>query len=320
MAKRKYVKNPALNKSPIVDAIAAASGDDAKARAFFEEWRWGGKVVCPHCDCGETYRMTGESAERRGLHRCHGCKKQFTVKVGTIFEDSAIPLTKWARAIWEASKAKNGVSALELSRTLQITHKSALFMLNRLRWAMAEGPNKPPKLKGDVECDETYIGGKPKPGTGKRGHGTKKQPVAACIQRGGDVRTRIIPKVNAANVQSFVAATVCPSSRLHTDEASAYHGIGQHFDGGHHTVKHGAREYARGDVTTNSAEGFFSRVKRSLHGTYHAVSKEHLHRYMTQFEFAHNTRKMTDGDRAALLLRKADGKRLTLREVVENAA
>lgn len=320
MAKRKYVKNPALAKSPVVDQIAAASADEAKARAFFEHWRWGGKPVCPHCGCGETYRMTGEASERRGLLRCHGCKRQFTVKVGTIFEDSALPLTKWARAIWEASKAKNGVSALELSRTLQITHKSALFMLNRLRWAMAEGPEKPPKLRGDVECDETYIGGRPKPYTGKRGHGTLKQPVAACIQRGGDVRTRVIPKVNAANVQSFVRESLDQSARLHTDESSVYSGMGKRFAGGHHTINHGEREYARGDVTTNSAEGFFSRVKRSLNGTYHAVSKEHLHRYMSQFEFAHNTRKLTDGDRAALLLRKADGKRLTLREVVDNAA
>ncbi len=169
MNKKPYIKNPALAKSPIVAALTKASADETAARAFLEEWRWGGKPVCPHCDHAETYRMTGKAANKRGLHRCHGCKRQFTVRVGTIFEDSALPLSKWCRALWEASKAKNGVSALELARTLQITHKSALFMLNRLRWAMAQGPATPPKLKGDVECDETYIGGKPKPHTASAG-------------------------------------------------------------------------------------------------------------------------------------------------------
>jgi transposase-like protein len=322
MATKRYTQNPALKKSPVIDALAKASADEGAARAFIEQWRWGDKPTCPHCGHDETYRMTGEAATKRGLHRCRGCKKQFTVRVGTIFEDSALPLHKWCRAIWEATKAKNGVSALELARTLQITHKSALFMLNRLRWAMAEGPDNRPKLTGDVECDETYIGGKPKPGAvgNKRGRGTRKQPVAACVQRGGNVRTRIIPRVNAENVQAHVQAAVCESARLHTDKESSYKGLGSRFAGGHHVIDHGAREYGRGHVTTNSVEGFFSRVKRSLNGTYHAVSKEHLHRYMTQFEFAHNTRKLTDGARALELLRRADGKRLTYRTVTEGDA
>jgi len=320
MSKRRYIQNPALKKSPIIADIAAASADEAAARAFIEKWRWDGEPVCPHCGDVDTYRMTGEVAERRGLHRCHGCKKQFTVRVGTIFEDSALPLSKWCRAIWEASKAKNGVSALELARTLQITHKSALFMLNRLRWAMAEGPERPAKLKGNVECDETYIGGKPKGGNNKRGRGTKKQPVAACVQRSGNVRTRIIPVVNSANVQAHVRDCVCQSATLHADKEHAYKRLSDHFAGGHHTVDHGRREYACDTVTTNSVEGFFSRVKRSLNGTYHAVSREHLHRYMSQFEFAHNTRELTDGDRAALLLQKTSGKRPTYREVKGDAA
>lgn len=305
--------NPALAKSPVIDALVKASADESAARAFIEQWRWpDGKPVCPHCGADDTYRMTGEAATKRGLHRCHKCKRQFTVKVGTIFEDSALPLSKWCRAIWEATKAKNGVSALELSRTLQITHKSALFMLNRLRWAMAEGPDRP-KLSGDVECDETYIGGRPKPHTGGRGRATKKQPVAACVQRDGRVCTRIIPRVNGENVQCFVRDMVDPAARLHTDQEASYKGLSRHFAGGHHVVNHHLGQYAHGDVTTNSAEGFFSRVKRSLRGTYHAVSKEHLHRYMSQFEFAHNTRKMNDGERALELLRRVKGKRLTYR-------
>lgn len=326
MCKPRTTRNPALAKSPIVDELTQASADEGKARAFIERWRWGAEPCCPHCGDTDVYRMTGESAQQRGLLRCRGCKRQFTVRVGTVFEDSALPLHKWCRAIWEASKAKNGVSALELSRTLQITHKSALFVLNRLRWAMAEGPNRPAKLKGTIEADETYVGGKPRHrGTAenpvnKRGRGTRKQPVAAVLQRGGDVRTRVIPVVNAANVQALVIENVHPSARLMTDKESSYRGLDAAFKGGHHAVDHGAREYARGDVTTNSVEGFFARVKRSLNGTYHAVSREHLHRYMSQFEFAHNTRRMTDGDRAVALLRMADGKRLTYNEVTREAA
>lgn len=319
MSKSRHIPNPALKKSPVVDQLQRASADEASARAFLEQWRWGDQPVCPHCGCVDTYRMTGEVAMSRGLHRCRGCKKQFTVRVGTVFEDSALPLHKWCRAIWEATKAKNGVSALELARTLQITHKSALFMLNRLRWAMAHGPDDPSKLRGQVECDETYVGGRPRGGNNKRGRGTRKQPVAACVERGGKVRTRVIARVNSANVQAMVRDMVCPSATLHTDKEASYKGLGGCFAGGHQTVDHGSGEYVRGDVTTNSVEGFFSRVKRSLNGTYHAVSKEHLHRYMSQFEFAHNTRRMNDGERAALLVSLTAGKRLTYRKATEAA-
>lgn len=131
-------KKPQLAKSPVIDELVKASADETAARAFIEKWRWDGEPYCPHCGDTDTYRMTGEKSEARGLHRCRGCKKQFTVKVGTIFEDSAMPLSKWCRAIHEASKAKNGVSALELARTLQITHKSALFMLNRSGGALRQ--------------------------------------------------------------------------------------------------------------------------------------------------------------------------------------
>jgi transposase-like protein len=314
MATKRYAQNPALKKSPVIDALAKASADEAAARAFIEEWRWNGKPVCPHCGAEDTYRMTGESAERRGLHRCRGCKKQFTVRVGTIFEDSALPLHKWCRAIWEATKAKNGVSALELARTLQITHKSALFMLNRLRWAMAQGPDTP-KLDGDVECDETFIGPRrPRIRGKKKGRrpGQPKQPVAACIERDGRVRTRLIPSVTSANVRGFLQDSVEPGSWLYTDEEKVYTIVGREFSG-HCTVNHGRREYVRGDASTNAIENFFSRVKRSLTGTYHGVSREHLHRYMAQFEFAHNTRDLNDGQRVVELVKRIEGKRLTYR-------
>ncbi|MBL8964935.1 MAG: IS1595 family transposase, partial [Phycisphaerae bacterium] len=180
---------------------------------------------------------------------------------------------------------------------------------------MADDFTSPPKLTGTIECDETYIGGKPRyRGKSKRGRGTKKQPVVAVLQRGGIVRTRVIPVVNAENVKTMIRENVAKSARICTDSESSYRGIGAEYRGGHHSVNHGAGEYVRGDVTTNAVEGFFARVKRGMKGVYHNVSREHLFRYMDQFEFAHNTRKMNDGERVLSLIDKADGKRLRYRE------
>lgn len=224
-----------------------------------------------------------------------------------------MPLHKWCRAYWEACACKNGVSALELSRKIQVSNKTALFMMHRIRWAMAEDHTTPPKMTGTVEADETYVGGKPRyRGTSKRGRGTSKQPVAAVVQRGGSVRTRIIPTVNSANVKGIVRDNVDRSARVVTDQERGYRGLGPEF-AAHDSVNHGAREYVRGDVHTNTIEGFFSRVKRGLNGTYHAVSREHLHRYLSQFEFAYNTRDLNDGDRVIELLTRSVGKRLAYR-------
>ncbi|MEM7630062.1 MAG: IS1595 family transposase [Planctomycetota bacterium] len=224
-----------------------------------------------------------------------------------------VPLHKWCRAYWEACACKNGVSALELSRKIQVSNKTALFMMHRIRWAMAEDHTTPPKMTGTVEADETYVGGKPRyRGTSKRGRGTSKQPVAAVVQRGGSVRTRIIPTVNSANVKGIVRDNVDRSARVVTDQERGYRGLGPEF-AAHDSVNHGAREYVRGDVHTNTIEGFFSRVKRGLNGTYHAVSREHLHRYLSQFEFAYNTRDLNDGDRVIELLTRSVGKRLAYR-------
>lgn len=317
MAKRKYVKNPALEKSRLVKDLPMACADEAAARDLLEQERWGKNPCCPRCGSVEVYRMEGETAKARGLWRCRDCKRQYTVRVGTIYEDSPIPLHKWVRAFWEASKAKNGISALELSRTIQVTPKSALFMLHRIRWAMTDDHTTPPPMRGTVEADETYVGGKIRKGQGgRRARLTNKQPVIALLERGGSVRTRVIPRVNAENLRTTLRANVHLSARLVTDQEHGYKRVGAEFEGGHETVNHSRREYVRGDVTTNGIEGFFARCKRSLNGTYHAVSREHLHRYLSQFEFAHNTRTLNDGERTALLLRRADGKRLTYREPV----
>lgn len=324
MATRKYPKKRELGKSETVAELPLACADESAARAFLERKRWGDQPCCPHCGSVEVYRITGEKSERRGLLRCRDCKKQFTVRVGTIFEDSAIPLHKWCRAMWEASSAKNGVSALEMSRKLQITHKSALFMMHRLRWAMADDHTTPPKLTGTVEADETYVGGKPRlKGWSfddwklRRAKWSTKTRVVAVLQRGGAVRSEVTAGVNARNIRQVLLANIHPSARLITDEHTAYRRVGPAF-ASHETVTHSKGEYARGDVTTNTVESYFARIKRGLHGTYHAVSKEHLHRYVSQFEWLHNTRRLTDGERAEALIRKTVGKRLTYHEPTRN--
>jgi transposase-like protein len=266
-----------------------------------------------------TDRATGARSSRF-LWRCRDCNRQHTVRTGTVYEESLIPLHKWCRALWEVGSAKNGCSALEMSRRLQITYRSALFLLHRIRYAMEDSTATPPKMTGIVECDETYIGGKPRykgnfngQPINKRGRGTRKQPVAAVLQRGGEVRTRVIPVVNGHNLKAMIRDNVDPSARIMTDKESGYIGIGAEY-ASHETVDHGRLEYARGDVTTNAVEGFFSRVKRGMVGVYHNVSKEHLHRYMAHFAYMHNTRAMNDGDRTLALIRRTDGKRLMYRD------
>lgn len=318
-SKKHKTKRPELAQSPIIDELPLACSDETAARAFLERQRWGDTPCCPHCGDTAVYRMSGESAQRRGLLRCRGCKEQFTVRVGTIFGDSPIPLHKWCRAFWEMAAAKNGISALEFSRKIQVTPKSALFMLHRCRHAMADDPATPPKLTGTVEADETYIGGKPRhKGTlehpiNKRGRGTNKQPVAAVVQRGGDVRATPISGVSAENLRAVLEANVDKSARISTDEWAAYPKATQGY-AEHLVVKHAAKQYVSGEATTNSAESFFARCKRSLNGTYHAVSRGHLHRYVSQWQFSWNTRGMNDGQRVVELIRRTGGKRLVYRD------
>ncbi|MBX3391280.1 MAG: IS1595 family transposase [Phycisphaeraceae bacterium] len=311
-------KKPELEQSEVIEEMPLACSTERAAVEFFEAKRWGDCPCCPHCGDTDVYTMKDRKTGDRNKDfrwRCRGCGSLYSVRTGMIFEESLIPLHKWARAIWEAASGKNGVSALEISRKCQISYKSALFVMHRLRHAMADDFTSPPKLTGTIECDETYIGGKPRyRGKSKRGRGTKKQPVVAVLQRGGIVRTRVIPVVNAENVKTMIRENVAKSARICTDSESSYRGIGAEYRGGHHSVNHGAGEYVRGDVTTNAVEGFFARVKRGMKGVYHNVSREHLFRYMDQFEFAHNTRKMNDGERVLSLIDKADGKRLRYRE------
>lgn len=205
---------------------------------------------------------------------------------------------------------------------MEITHKSALFVLRRIRHGLGyDVANDPKLLTGTVEVDETYVGGKPRyKNMGYTGRGTLKQPVLAMVQRGGDVRFRMMQRVTSASLAEAIAENASITCRLITDDLNAYQGVGREFLGGHHTVKHQRREYVRAgsDVHSNTVEGVFSLLKRGIMGTFHSVSKKHLPNYLNEFEFRHNTRKVDDGTRVTKAIRRVHGKRLTYRESVDN--
>jgi transposase-like protein len=307
-------KRPELAKSITVAEIPLACADEAAAVEFFEEQRWGDCPACVHCGSVEVYKMRdGKTGERnkRFLWRCRDCSKQFTVRIGTIYEESRIPLHCWTYAFWRAATSKKGVAAMEIMRHCQISYKSALFMMNRIRFAMAPEPTDS-KLSGVVEVDETYVGGKPRPGApvSKRGRGTSKTPVFVAVERHGRIRRRVVADVTAASLKEAIKDEVSKQSTIISDDFQAYKGIGKEFYGGHETICHTTKEYARGGVHTNTAESSFALVKRGIMGIYHNVSREYLHRYLWQFDFTWNTRQLNDGDRTRMLIRATEGKRL----------
>ena len=311
---KKRDKKHNLTKSEIIREIPLACSAELAAVEFFEKQRWGDTPCCVRCGSVNVYKMvdakTGEQ-NKRYLWRCRDCKQQYTVRIGTVYEESRIPLRHWAYAFWRACTSKKGVSALELSRQCEISYKSALFLMNRIRFAMAPDFASAPKLLGTVEVDETYVGGKPRfKGISKRGRGTNKTPVFAAVERDGRIRRRIVADVTGKTLKSAIRELVDTKARIVSDENAAYAGIGPEYWGGHDSVRHGAREYVRGDVHTNTAESSFAIIKRGVIGIYHNVSREHLPRYIAQFDFMWNSRKLNDGERTVLAIKQAEGKRL----------
>lgn len=317
MKEKPKVQNRSTKHDQTIQEIPLACADERAAVEFMENKRWGDTPSCPHCGGLNPYKMKdSKTGERQANYRwrCHDCKEQYTVRIGTVFEDSRIPMRHWCYGFFRAATSKKGVSALEIHRHTGVSYKSALFMLQRIRFAMAD--SVPDPLKGDVEIDETYVGGKPRyksrrPGP-RKGH---KVQVMAMVERKGRVKT----SVNAKNLRKIVVQNVDPSSRVITDEYAAYQRLGKYFAGGHHTVTHSEREYVRGDIHSNTVEGFFSIVKRGLNGIYHNVSKQHLHRYMAEFEFRYNFRELEDGERLVAAIKMANGKRLTYTKPVARA-
>lgn len=313
------VQNQSTKNDPVIRELPMACADESAAVEFIEKQRWGNCPCCPRCGDMDVYQMMNRANNERQKNyrwRCRGCTKQYTVRTGTVFEESRIELRHWCFTFWRACTSKKGVAALEIHRQTGISYKSCLFMLHRVRWAMADSVKSP--LNGDVEIDETYVGGKPRfKGQSKRGRGTNKQPVFALVERGGRVKTQVVANVTAKTLKKVIRESVDRNARILSDENSSYRGIGSEFAGGHETVCHSAKEYVRGDVHDNTAESFFAGVKRGLNGIYHAVSKRHLHRYMSEYEFRWNGRELTDGERTVAAIRASEDKRLLYREPVQ---
>ena len=312
-----------------LSTLAKCFSDEDAARQLLESWRWPNGAACPHCGGADPYKLTPKATSkkpgRKGLYKCRACRKQFTVTVGTVFEDSRIPISKWMLAVHLLASSKKGISAHQLHRNLGISYKAAWFMAHRLRYAMNEGPLAA-LLSGIVEVDETYMGGKRRAG-GRNNSGKKmigrpqpndksKTPVVALVERKGRVRAFPVERVDGATLQTAVRQNVSLSSHMMSDELHAYDGLSMGF-AKHDTIKHSDRVYAKGHIHTNTVEGFFSLLKRGVIGTFHHVSKGHLHRYCDEFSFRYNTRTAlgyTDGDRANLLVKGAEGKRLTYKQ------
>lgn len=288
--------------------------DPLAAAEYLEGLRWPGGPVCPKCgNDGKHYRLPHQT---RRLWKCAKCRKQFTVTVGTIFESSHVGLDKWLLAFYLLCASKKGMSAHQLHRMLGVTYKTAWFIFHRVREAMRD-PAFTSRLAGTVEADETYVGGKRRK-TGHRGGrpGPKdknKAAVFALVERGGRARSFHVARVTADELQGAIHQHVRQDSAIMTDDFGSYRGLDDDF-GSHETVAHGDGEYVRGAVHTNTVESYFATLKRGVTGTYHRVSPAHLHRYLNEFDFRHNTRTATDGGRMVAALKQAEGKRLMYRD------
>jgi transposase-like protein len=241
-----------------------------EAREFIEKIRWPNGATCVHCRSVAVYKLQGKSADK-GLFKCRDCKGQFTVRVGTIFEDSHIPLRKWVIALHLMVSSKKGISAKQLQRNLGLaSYQSAWHMAHRIRHAMYNPDAS--FLTGAVEVDETYVGGKPRPEHGapkaKRGRGTKKTPVVALIERKGGVCARVMSNVDAKTLKGAIREHVNKKATIYTDEWASYMGIGSEFEGGHKTVTHRQGEYVSGDASTYTAESYFALLKRGVYGVF----------------------------------------------------
>ncbi len=310
----KYIP-PKYSKISEMSGIDVCRLTENEARQILEDMRWKDGIKCIYCGSDDYCRVSSRSKSTRdGIILCNKCRKQFTVTVGTVMQGSHITLRQWLQAFMMMSSSKKGISALQLQRVLGLRcYKSAWHLAHRIRKAMSEEPIKS-KLKGIVEVDETYIGGKPRKSDGiinKRGRGTRKVPVMLMVERDGNAISKSITKVNAKTLKGAIKEKVDKSSTIMTDEWKSYTGIGNNFDGGHKIVNHGQGEYVNGDISTNTAESFFALLKRGIHGTFHHISKKHLHRYCNEFSFRWNNRKATDGERTENAIRGIIGKRLS---------
>nr|NUR37554.1 IS1595 family transposase [Sphingomonas sp.] len=285
------------------------------AFAYVERIVWPNGAVCPHCGEKERVSRMGGSATRKGLHKCYACRKQFTVRQGTIFESSHVPLHIWLQAIFFVAGSKKGVSSNQLHRTLGVTLKTAWFMSHRIREAMRDGAL--PQLGGEgqiVEVDETYIGNRKNQGNYRGGY-QHKMKVLSLVERGtGRARSVHVEQVNINTVLPIVKANIARETHIMTDSYGVYKNIIRQNFADHGVIRHEFDQYVDGIIHTNTVEGFFSIFKRGMRGVYQWCSEKHLHRYLAEFDFRYSNRVAlgcNDVERADRLLRGIIGKRLT---------
>ncbi len=294
--------------------------DELVCVQYLEQSRWAGNPFCPHCGSEHHYRTKTrfKSPELKDYKdfRCKACDKKYTVLTGTIYESSKIPLKTWFAAVYLCTAHKKGISSHQLARDLGITQKTAWFVLHRVRAMLQE--NSPELLQGDVEIDETFIGGK-ELNKHKSDRAKNKKPnslrtnnktaVIGAVERDGKIMVKKLDRLGAKAMREFVTTNIDDSANIHTDEFGGYNQL-ERLGYNHQSVRHGVGEYVRGDVHTNTIEGAWSLLKRGIIGIYHSVSPKHLHRYCVEFEYRYNTRKIKDAERFADALKKTGNTRL----------
>ncbi len=281
--------------------------DEQSCRDYIADLRWNGSVRCAHCDHSKVYTYKDGK-----LFKCAKCKKQFTVKVGTIFEDSTLPLQKWFMALYFATAHKKGISSLQLSRDLGITQKSAWFMMHRIREIFKA--DRTQMLSGVVEVDETYIGGadknkhydKKSKVKGVSPGKSSKSTVIGLVERKGNVVSMPIYNATKDVLTTVINTEVKHKSTLYTDDYNVYAELKRDYN--HSSINHSAKVYVMGNVHTNTIEGFWSLLKRGIIGIYHSVSPKHLHRYCNEFNYRYNTKNSSDVNRFALTISKLKGR------------
>jgi transposase-like protein len=276
--------------------------DEQTCRDYLELIRWSGKIVCPYKECKHDHVFKYTDGKR---YKCAKCQRQFSVKVGTIFEDSKISLQKWFAAIYLITSHKKGISSLQLHRDLGVTQKTAWFMLHRVRHTLLISSTE--KLTGIIEADETFIGGKEankhksKQTAGTQGRSSQtKTPVLGIIERGGQLRAIKVLNTRGYSLRPFIVNNVEFGSTIHTDEWWGYRGLSRVFK--HQFINHGEGEYSKDGVHTNSIEGFWSLLKRGVIGIYHSMSDKHLQKYLDEFVFRYNTRGYSENFRFDAML------------------
>jgi len=302
--------------------LAEAYGDETKARALLESWRWPSGPVCPHCQNAGEKRISkleaqraSRSGVRQGVYFCGACRQQFTVTVGTVLESSHVPISKWLMALFLLCSSKKSLSANQIHRMIGVTYKTAWFLCHRIRFGMTPNHGAEPKLKGTVEVDETFVGGKGEARTRFR----RQTPVVALIERLGLARVKVVASVTQKNLGTALSECVSPEAIVNTDEHPGYKNPLQHWKE-HQAVNHSRKEYQRQNpdgsrASTNTAESFFSLLKRGVIGAWHHVSREHLSKYANEFAFRWNTRHDSDAIRLAKFLGCIEGKRLIYRHL-----